>query len=88
LFTAEFVAQCTRVLRPSGRLHLAANVEDYFGIMRPLLAGQQRLRALPPPEPKDPHHDFDYLTNCERKHCKQGKPIYRAASEKLRGQGS
>ena len=74
--------------RPGGRLHLAANVEDYFGLMKPLLAGQQRLRALPPPEPRGPHHDFDYLTNFVRKYRKQGKPIYRAPPKSSRGQGS
>jgi tRNA (guanine-N7-)-methyltransferase len=83
LFTEEFVAQCVRVLRPGGRLHIATDVEEYFGIMKGLLAEQPRLRELPPPEPNDPKHDLDYLTNFERKYRKQGKPIYRAASEKL-----
>jgi tRNA (guanine-N7-)-methyltransferase len=83
LFTEEFVAQCARVLRPGGRLLVATDVEEYFGIMKGLLAEQPRLRALPPPEPKDPAHDFDYLTNFERKYRKEGRPIYRAAYEKL-----
>ena len=81
LFTEEFVEQCARVLRPGGRLHVATDVEEYFGIMKGLLTEQPRLRELPPPEPKDPAHDFDYLTNFERKYRKQGKPIYRAAYE-------
>jgi tRNA (guanine-N7-)-methyltransferase len=83
LFTEEFVAQCARVLRPGGRLHIATDVEEYFGIMKGLLAEQPRLRALPSPEPNDPQHDLDYLTNFERKYRKQGKPIYRAAYAKL-----
>jgi tRNA (guanine-N7-)-methyltransferase len=83
LFTEEFVAQSLRVLRPGGLLHIATDVEEYSGIMKGLLAEQPRLRALPPPEPNDPKHDFDYLTNFERKYRKQGKPIYRAAYEKL-----
>jgi tRNA (guanine-N7-)-methyltransferase len=81
LFTEEFVAQCVRVLRPGGRLRVATDVEEYFGIMKALLAEQPRLRELPPPELKDPRHDFDYLTNFERKYRKQGKPIFRAAFE-------
>jgi tRNA (guanine-N7-)-methyltransferase len=79
LFTAEFVGLCVRVLRPGGRLHLVTDVEEYFGIMKGLVAEQPGLRELPPPEPKAPAHDLDYLTNFERKYRKEGRPIYRAA---------
>ncbi len=81
LFTDEFVALCARVLRPGGLLHVVTDVEEYFGIMKGLLAAQPGLRELPPPEPKQPEHDFDYLTNFERKYRKEGRPIYRAAYE-------
>jgi tRNA (guanine-N7-)-methyltransferase len=74
-------AQYARVLRPGVRLLAATDVEEYFGIMKGLLAERPRLPTLPPPEPKDPAHDFDYLTNFERKYRKQGKPIYRAEYE-------
>jgi tRNA (guanine-N7-)-methyltransferase len=83
LFTAEFVAECVRVLRPGGRLHVVTDVEEYFGIMKGLLAEQVRLRPLPPPEETAPQHDFDYLTNFERKYRKEGRPIYRATYEAL-----
>jgi tRNA (guanine-N7-)-methyltransferase len=83
LFADEFVAQRAQVLRLCGRLHVATDVKEYFGIMKGLLAEQPHLRELPPPEPNDPQHDFDYLTNFERKYRKEGRPIYRAAYLKL-----
>jgi tRNA (guanine-N7-)-methyltransferase len=78
LFTAEFVAECERVLVPHGCLHLATDVEEYFQVMRELLTGRPGLRLLPPPQEKAPEHDLDYLTNFERKFRQQGKPIWRA----------
>ncbi len=38
---------------------------------------------LPAPQPNEPSHDLDYLTNFERKFRKQGKPIYRLRYERL-----
>ena len=32
LFNEEFTSQCVRVLRPGGRLHIASDVQEYFGI--------------------------------------------------------
>ncbi len=81
LFTEEFAAQCARVLRPGGHLYLVSDVEEYFGIMKGLLAQHARLRELPPPDPKAPRHDLDYLTNFERKYRKEGRPIHRAVYE-------
>jgi tRNA (guanine-N7-)-methyltransferase len=83
LFDEEFTAQCARVLRAGGKLHVASDVEEYFGIMKGLLAQRPRLRELPPPAERPPEHDFDYLTNFERKYRKEGRPIYRAAYERL-----
>jgi tRNA (guanine-N7-)-methyltransferase len=83
VFTAEFVEQAVRVLRPGGRLCAATDVEDYNKLMLELLAPRTELRPLPPPEPGTPAHDLDYLTNFERKFRKQGKPIYRLTREKV-----
>jgi tRNA (guanine-N7-)-methyltransferase len=83
VFTAEFVEQAVRVLRPGGRLCAATDVEDYYKVMLELLAPRMELRALPPPEMGTPAHDLDYLTNFERKFRKQGKPIYRLYHERI-----
>jgi tRNA (guanine-N7-)-methyltransferase len=78
VFTPEFAAQCQRVLRPGGRLYVATDVEDYFGLMTQAVRENTQLEPLPPPEPGEPAHDMDYLTNYERKARTQGKTVYRA----------
>jgi tRNA (guanine-N7-)-methyltransferase len=83
LFNEEFVAQCPRVLKPGGRLHVVTDVEEYFHVMKELLTRQPRLRELPPPEVKPAIHDLDYLTNFERKYRKEGRPIYRCEYTRL-----
>jgi tRNA (guanine-N7-)-methyltransferase len=82
VFTAEFVAECARVLRLGGQLHAMTDVEEYAAVMSALLDEQASLHQLPPPSEKEPVHDLDYLTNFERKFRKQGKPIYRMRYEK------
>jgi tRNA (guanine-N7-)-methyltransferase len=77
VFTAEFVGECARVLRPGGEMHAVTDVQEYAQVMADLLAAQPALRPLPVPEPYQPMHDLDYLTNFERKFRKQGKPIFR-----------
>lgn len=84
VFTAEFVAECLRILRPGGQLHAVTDVEEYAAVMTTLLAAQPDLRPLPPPSEKIPSHDLDYLTNFERKFRKQGKSIFRMCYEKDR----
>jgi tRNA (guanine-N7-)-methyltransferase len=84
VFTAEFVAQCVRILRPGGQLHAVTDVQEYASVMSALLSEQPALRPLPPSSEKEPSHDLDYLTNFERKFRKQGKPIYRMRYEKMR----
>ncbi len=83
LFTPEFAAECGRVLRPGGRLHFVSDVEDYFHVAVGLLAARPALRPTPPPQPGDPRHDLDYLTNFERKFRKEGRPIHRACYERV-----
>jgi tRNA (guanine-N7-)-methyltransferase len=82
LFTVEFAAQCARVLRAGGRLHVVTDVEEYFGVITALLAGQAGLTALPPPGQRVPEHDLDYLTNFERKFRKEGRPVFRGTYER------
>jgi len=83
IFTAEFVAECTRVLRPGGQFHAVTDVEEYAQVMSTVFAGQPALRLLPPLSEHEPAHDLDYLTNFERKFRKQGKSIFRMRYECL-----
>ena len=82
LWTPDFATQCARVLRPGGRLHAATDVEEYFRVIAVHLANQGRLRPLPPPAERTPGHDFDFLTNFERKWRQAGKVVYRSLHEK------
>jgi tRNA (guanine-N7-)-methyltransferase len=77
LFTSEFVVQCARVLRPGGRLNVVTDVADYFTVIMELVAQVPALQPLPLPDPREPVHDLDYLTNFERKFRKEGRPISR-----------
>jgi tRNA (guanine-N7-)-methyltransferase len=70
LFTGEFVKECERSLRPQGQLHVATDVEDYFGVMTELIKAETRLRSVPVPEVEEP------LTNFERKYRLENRPIY------------
>jgi tRNA (guanine-N7-)-methyltransferase len=82
VFTPEFAVQCERILRPAGRLHVVTDVQEYFHVMTELVAQQTGLKPLPPPEPHQPSHDLDYLTNFERKFRQQGRNIFRQSYEK------
>jgi tRNA (guanine-N7-)-methyltransferase len=78
VFAEPLVADIERTLLPGGDLHVATDVEEYFGVILDLLANHPRYRKEPPPQPKDPEHDLDYLTNFERKYRLEGRPIWRA----------
>jgi tRNA (guanine-N7-)-methyltransferase len=86
LFNEWFVVECERVLRLGGQLHLATDVDEYFGVMTALLHEKTKLSPLETSQPAEPTHDLDYLTNFERKFRKQGKEIYRAVYERRRAQ--
>jgi tRNA (guanine-N7-)-methyltransferase len=79
VFTDALVAQVKRSLSPGGELHVASDVEDYFGMIRELIAASAGFRERPPAEAGTPEHDLDYLTNFERKYRLEGRAIYRAS---------
>jgi tRNA (guanine-N7-)-methyltransferase len=78
VFTDELVAQIARSLQPGGELRVASDVEEYFGLIRHLIAALPRLEEQTVPELSMPQHSLDYLTNFERKYRLEGRPIFRA----------
>jgi len=78
VFTETLVAEIQRTLQPGGELHIASDVEEYFMMIRELIAASPPFREQPVPAANDPKHELDYLTNFERKYRKEGRPIYRA----------
>ncbi len=79
LFTPEFATAVGRVLRPDGIFHIVTDVEEYFGVMRQIVADVACFQPVAPTQPTAAENDLDYLTNFERKFRKEGRPIYRAA---------
>jgi tRNA (guanine-N7-)-methyltransferase len=78
VFCEGFVVDTERLLIPGGHLHVATDVEEYYGVIRELMAEHPRFDELPRPEPNTPEHELDYLTNFERKYRIEGRPIHRA----------
>jgi tRNA (guanine-N7-)-methyltransferase len=76
VFNAEFAAAAERALTPDGRVCIATDVEEYFGVMTALMAERpafrqvaQRVEAAPPEQP---------MTNFERKAHARGGSVWRA----------
>lgn len=84
VFSEELVSSVARVLEPGGVLHVATDVQEYFGVITALLAAEPLFREQPVPPVKEPEHDLDYLTNFERKFRLEGREIYRASYSKQR----
>lgn len=79
VFNEGLVAEVVRTLQPGGELHVASDVEEYFLLIRELIAANPRLVERPAPEAGTPEHELDYLTNFERKYRLEGRPIYRVS---------
>jgi tRNA (guanine-N7-)-methyltransferase len=80
VFTPEFAVQCERVLGSGGRLYLATDVEEYFGLMREALRPLSGLGELPIDEPGE---DAVWRTNFERKAQERGEMVFRAVYERV-----
>jgi tRNA (guanine-N7-)-methyltransferase len=83
MFSDAFVADVRRTLISGGDLHLATDVEEYFGVMQSTMGAQTDFAPIPPPELGPPQHNLDYLTNFERKYRLEGRPIYRSSYRKV-----
>ena len=79
VFNEGLVASAERTLIPDSPWHVVTDVEEYFGVIRELMAEHPRFAELPAPEPHDPTHELDYLTSFERKYRIEGRPIYRTS---------
>ena len=77
VFCESLLADVERGLAPRGDLCVVTDVEEYFGVIKALVATRPRFEPTPIPEPRDPEHDLDYLTNFERKYRIEGRPIFR-----------
>jgi tRNA (guanine-N7-)-methyltransferase len=79
LFSAEFVEQLERTLRPNGRVHVATDHEEYHQWICRRLTESQKFREQRPLELPD-----EARTEFERLFLAAGKPILRSQWERLR----
>jgi tRNA (guanine-N7-)-methyltransferase len=82
VFTAEFAAECERVLQPGGRLHFASDVEEYFGVITQLVAERPAMKRIETPEVEPLVPSVEGVTNFQRKALAQGRSVGRAVFEK------
>jgi tRNA (guanine-N7-)-methyltransferase len=82
VWTPDYAADCVRVLRPGGKLHVATDVPAYFEVIRELLDGQMGLRRLRAEEQTGPPRPEEILTNFERKARDKGGSVFRSQYER------
>ncbi len=79
LFTAEFAADVARVLEADGRLLIASDVEEYFGLMNAILRAMPAFVERPEEAAQAaPRTDAGFATNFERKALASGTLVWRA----------
>ncbi len=78
VFAEPLVLDAERALKPGADLRVVTDVEEYYGVIRELMAAHPRFDLQPESLPGEPEHELDYLTNFERKYRIEGRPIYRA----------
>jgi tRNA (guanine-N7-)-methyltransferase len=83
VFTPEFAADAARVLIPGGRLYVASDVEEYFGVMTAILRAMPAFAERPEEaERAAPQTEMGYATNFERKARASGGSVWRAVYER------
>ncbi len=83
VFDSEFVLLATKALMPAARLSLATDVEEYYGVMKALVAESASLQLVQSPSHDDPL--VGPRTSFERKYRLEGRSIFTADYQKLGG---
>jgi len=78
VFGEPLVRDAERTLILGSDLRVVTDVEEYYGVIRDLMAAHPGFALQPELLPGAPEHELDYLTNFERKYRIEGRPIYRA----------
>jgi tRNA (guanine-N7-)-methyltransferase len=85
VFTPGFAADAARILRECGRLLIASDVEEYFGVMTEMVRAMPAFRELRSETSRRSIEEAGYQTNFERKARQKGTPIWRAEFERTTG---
>jgi tRNA (guanine-N7-)-methyltransferase len=83
VFTPEFAASAARVLAVGGSLHVASDVEEYFGVMTAIVGESPAFRLCHSEMNREPVEVAGFQTNFERKARLQGSPICRAVYRRV-----
>jgi tRNA (guanine-N7-)-methyltransferase len=78
VFTPDFAADAARVIAPGGHLHIASDVEEYFGVMSEIVGAMPAFRELNSETSRESLEVAGFQTNFERKARLQGTPVWRA----------
>lgn len=83
VFTPEFAADAARVIEVGGRLFIASDVEEYFGVMQAIVGAMPAFVARPEEVDRAaPRTDAGFATNFERKALASGGSVWRAVYER------
>jgi tRNA (guanine-N7-)-methyltransferase len=85
VFSPEFAADAARVLKVGGKLLIATDVEEYFGVMTGIVRAMPAYRELFTETSTAPVEEAGYQTNFERKARLKGTPVWRAEFERTVG---
>jgi tRNA (guanine-N7-)-methyltransferase len=83
VFTPGFAAAAERALVPGGRLLIATDVEEYFGVMTELVAARPGFCEISRRVETGPPAPDELITNFERKAREKGGPVWRAEYRKV-----
>ncbi len=81
VFTDDFAAAVERVLISDGKLHIATDVEEYFGVMTELVAARPAFREIG--RRIDRETTDAPMTNFERKAIEKGGSVWRAEYQQV-----
>jgi tRNA (guanine-N7-)-methyltransferase len=83
VFTPEFAADVARAVAAGGRLFIASDVEEYFGVMTAILRAMPAFAERPDEADRAaPRTDAGFATNFERKALESGGSVWRAVYER------
>ena len=85
VFTSGFAADSARILRTGGRLFIATDVEEYFGVMTGTVCAMPAFNEVRSATSVGTPEADGFQTNFERKARQKGTPIWRAEFERTSG---
>jgi tRNA (guanine-N7-)-methyltransferase len=78
VFTSEFAADAARVIATGGKLLIATDVEEYFGVITGIMRAMPQFREVGTEVSTAPVEEAGYQTNFERKARAKGTAVWRA----------